>query len=140
MLLTLKKALVKSNNDVMFIPYSPLHTNIFTAFSTQQWDSSSFALLNHQNRPESKYIMICASYTLQEKSKEKKVIPGRKEEETKKKKLTVVDTQVHEVYCSLSPLSVCSGWGGGRGHLHARTTPRWQSHMANVPPHENAVP
>ena len=31
---------------------------------------------------------------LQEKSKEKKVIPGRKEEETKRKKLTVVDSQV----------------------------------------------
>ena len=43
-------------------------------------------------------VRLCLEHgsfsNFQEKSKEKKVIPGRKEEETKKKKLTVVDSQV----------------------------------------------
>jgi hypothetical protein len=34
---------------------------------------------------------------IQEKSKEKKVVPGKKEEESKRKKLTIVDTQVRHL-------------------------------------------
>jgi len=39
----------------------------------------------------------CSSSRSKEKSKEKKVIPGRKEEETKRKKLTVVDSQSDDI-------------------------------------------
>lgn len=52
--------------------------------------------------------MVGVDYCFQEKNKEKKVVPGKKEEETKRKKLTVVDSQVNIEFITwiLSPLII----------------------------------